>query len=47
MSKAALVGLAKGLAHDLGQRGITINNIQSGPWGGYGIASPVVVGRSP
>lgn len=31
MSKAALVGLAKGLARDLGARGITINNIQPGP----------------
>ena len=31
MSKAALVGLAKGLARDLGPRGITINNLQPGP----------------
>jgi 3-oxoacyl-[acyl-carrier protein] reductase len=31
MSKAALVGLVKGLARDLGSRGITINNIQPGP----------------
>ena len=31
MSKAALVGLVKGLARDLGTRGITINNIQPGP----------------
>lgn len=31
MSKAALVGLTKGLARDLGPRGITINNIQPGP----------------
>jgi len=31
MSKAALVGLVKGLAHDLGPRGITINNVQPGP----------------
>ena len=31
MSKAALVGLVKGLARDLGARGITINNIQPGP----------------
>ncbi len=31
MSKAALVGLVKGLARDLGQRGITINNVQPGP----------------
>ena len=31
MTKAALVGLVKGLARDLGPRGITINNIQPGP----------------
>jgi len=31
MSKAALVGMVKGLARDLGPRGITINNIQPGP----------------
>jgi 3-oxoacyl-[acyl-carrier protein] reductase len=31
MSKAALVGLVKGLARDLGSRGITINNIQPCP----------------
>ena len=31
MSKAALVGLVKGLARDLGPRGITVNNIQPGP----------------
>jgi len=31
MSKAALVGLVKGLARDLGRRGITINNVQPGP----------------
>jgi 3-oxoacyl-[acyl-carrier protein] reductase len=31
MSKAALVGLVKGLARDLGSRGITVNNIQPGP----------------
>jgi 3-oxoacyl-[acyl-carrier protein] reductase len=31
MSKAALVGLAKGLARDLGPRGITVNNVQPGP----------------
>jgi 3-oxoacyl-[acyl-carrier protein] reductase len=30
MSKAALVGLVKGLARDLGPRGITINNVQPG-----------------
>jgi 3-oxoacyl-[acyl-carrier protein] reductase len=30
-SKAALVGLLKGLARDLGQRGITANNVQPGP----------------
>lgn len=31
MSKAALVGLVKGLARDLGPRAITINNVQPGP----------------
>jgi len=31
MSKAALVGLTKGFARDLGPRGITINNVQPGP----------------
>jgi 3-oxoacyl-[acyl-carrier protein] reductase len=31
MGKAALVGLVKGLARDLGERGITINNVQPGP----------------
>ncbi len=31
MTKAALVGLVKGLARDLGPRGITVNNIQPGP----------------
>ena len=31
MSKAALVGLVKGLARDLGPRGITISNIHPGP----------------
>jgi 3-oxoacyl-[acyl-carrier protein] reductase len=31
MSKAALVGLVKGLSRDLGPRGITINNVQPGP----------------
>lgn len=31
MSKAALVGLAKGLARDLGPRNITVNNVQPGP----------------
>jgi 3-oxoacyl-[acyl-carrier protein] reductase len=31
MSKAALVGLAKGLARDLGPRGITVNNVSPGP----------------
>jgi 3-oxoacyl-[acyl-carrier protein] reductase len=30
-SKAALVGLVKGLARDLGPRGITINNVLPGP----------------
>ncbi|MCK9606172.1 MAG: 3-oxoacyl-ACP reductase FabG [Methylomonas sp.] len=31
MSKSALQGLVKGLARDLGTRGITINNVQPGP----------------
>jgi len=31
MSKSALVGFVKGLARDLGARGITINNVQPGP----------------
>ena len=31
MSKSALVGLTKGLARDLGPRGITANNVQPGP----------------
>jgi 3-oxoacyl-[acyl-carrier protein] reductase len=31
MSKAALVGLVKGLARDLGPLGITVNNVQPGP----------------
>ncbi|MEX2309453.1 MAG: SDR family oxidoreductase [Pirellulales bacterium] len=31
MSKAALVGLTKGLAHDLGPRGITVNVVEPGP----------------
>jgi 3-oxoacyl-[acyl-carrier protein] reductase len=31
MSKAALVGLVKGMARDLGPRGITINNVSPGP----------------
>jgi len=31
MSKTALVGLTKGLARDLGPRGITVNTIQPGP----------------
>lgn len=31
MSKSALVGLVKGLARDLGPRGITVNNVQPGP----------------
>ncbi len=31
MSKAALVGLVKGAARDLGPRGITINNVNPGP----------------
>jgi NAD(P)-dependent dehydrogenase (short-subunit alcohol dehydrogenase family) len=31
MSKSALTGLAKGMARDLGRRGITINNVNPGP----------------
>jgi len=31
MSKAAVAGLTKGLARDLGPRGITVNNLQPGP----------------
>jgi 3-oxoacyl-[acyl-carrier protein] reductase len=31
MSKSALQGLVKGLARDLGSRGITVNNVQPGP----------------
>jgi 3-oxoacyl-[acyl-carrier protein] reductase len=31
MTKAALVGLVKGLARDFGPRGITINNVAPGP----------------
>jgi 3-oxoacyl-[acyl-carrier protein] reductase len=31
MSKAALKGLAQGLARDLGPRAITVNNVQPGP----------------
>ncbi|MEO7495934.1 MAG: 3-oxoacyl-ACP reductase family protein [Massilia sp.] len=31
MSKAALQGLTRGLARDLGPRGITVNNVQPGP----------------
>lgn len=31
MSKSAIIGLTKGLARDLGYRGITVNNIQPGP----------------
>ncbi len=31
MTKAALAGLTRGLARDLGPRGITVNNIQPGP----------------
>lgn len=31
MTKAAVAGLARGLAHDLGPRGITVNTIQPGP----------------
>jgi 3-oxoacyl-[acyl-carrier protein] reductase len=31
MSKAGLAGLVRGLARDLGPRGITVNNVQPGP----------------
>ncbi|HEY0064973.1 MAG TPA: SDR family oxidoreductase [Telluria sp.] len=31
MSKSALTGLVKGMARDLGSRGITINNVNPGP----------------
>jgi 3-oxoacyl-[acyl-carrier protein] reductase len=31
MSKSALTGLVKGLARDLGPRGITVNNVSPGP----------------
>jgi NAD(P)-dependent dehydrogenase (short-subunit alcohol dehydrogenase family) len=31
MSKAAIIGFTKGLARDLGPRGITVNNIEPGP----------------
>ncbi|MGA9767901.1 MAG: 3-oxoacyl-ACP reductase family protein [Blastocatellia bacterium] len=31
MTKAAVAGLTRGLARDLGPRGITVNNIQPGP----------------
>lgn len=31
MSKSALIGLVKGLARDMGPRGITVNNVAPGP----------------
>src|SRR5207247_10162716 len=31
LTKGAVAGFAKGLARDLGPRGITVNNIQPGP----------------
>jgi 3-oxoacyl-[acyl-carrier protein] reductase len=31
MTKAAVVGLVRGMARDLGPRGITVNNVQPGP----------------
>ena len=31
MSKSALIGLTKGMARDLGERGITVNLVQPGP----------------
>jgi len=30
-TKAAIAGLTRGLARDLGPRGITVNNVQPGP----------------
>lgn len=33
MTKAAVAGLTRGLAHDLGPRGITVNTVQPGPTG--------------
>jgi len=31
LSKAAVAGFTRGLARDLGPRGITVNNVQPGP----------------
>jgi 3-oxoacyl-[acyl-carrier protein] reductase len=31
MTKAAVAGLVRGMARDLGPRGITVNNVQPGP----------------
>lgn len=31
MSKSALIGLLKGMARDLGPRGVTVNNVAQGP----------------
>jgi 3-oxoacyl-[acyl-carrier protein] reductase len=31
LTKAAVAGFTKGLARDLGSRGITVNNVQPGP----------------
>jgi 3-oxoacyl-[acyl-carrier protein] reductase len=31
MTKAAVAGLTRGLARELGPRGITVNNVQPGP----------------
>ena len=31
LTKAAIAGFTKGLARDLGPRGITVNNVQPGP----------------
>jgi 3-oxoacyl-[acyl-carrier protein] reductase len=31
MTKSAIAGLTRGLARDLGPRGITVNNVQPGP----------------
>jgi 3-oxoacyl-[acyl-carrier protein] reductase len=55
MTKAALAGLTRGLARDLGQRGITVNTVQPGPTDrdmhpadgavAAGMNSPMALGR--
>ena len=42
MSKAAVAGLTRGLARDLGPRGITVNNVQPGPTETEIVADPSV-----